>query len=91
MKNTKQDEFFDFIEPEDDDEIAAFRELEDKNYRKDGFENASSANLKDLEIREKIGDEEGDLKMNESELVEVDKLEKPYILLQVPHPDEKYN
>ena len=38
MKNSKQDEFFDFVEPETDGEIEAFKDLAEKNYRKDGFE-----------------------------------------------------
>jgi len=92
MKNTQQDEFFDFVEP-DDDEIAAFRELEDKNYRKDGFENTfpSTATLNNLGLKAEDDEDElnnHEMNLNESQLVEVDTLEKPYILLQVPHPDE---
>jgi len=100
MKNTQQDEFFDFVEPDDDDEIAAFRELEDKNYRKDGFENTfpSTATLNNLGVKAENeqgpGEDDEDelnnheMNLNESQLVEVDTLEKPYILLQVPHPNE---
>ncbi len=93
MKNTQQDEFFDFVEPDDDDEIAAFRELEDKNYRKDGFENTfpSTATLNNLGLKAEDDEDElnnHEMNLNESQLVEVDTLEKPYILLQVPHPDE---
>ncbi len=104
MKNTNKDEFFDFVEPDDENEIAAFRELEGENYRKDGFENTfpSMATLNKLGLKKDDSkeatdnDEENDvdnennetLNLNDSQLVEVETLEKPYILLQVPHPNE---
>lgn len=98
MKNKKDDEFFDFVEPEDHQEIAAFRDLEEKKYCKDGFESVYNSNPNLLEklndvVKEREDDldydnEADNIDMNNSELVQVNKLEKPYILLQVPHSEK---
>ena len=98
MKNKKDDEFFDFVEPEDHQEIAAFRDLEEKKYCKDGFESVypSDPNLLEKlnDVKKERGEDsdkdedEDDYNMNNSELVQVDKLEKPYILLQVPRSEK---
>lgn len=98
MRNQKQDEFFDFVEPETDGEIEAFKDLAEKNYRKDGFETnfPSTPNLLNLVIDPETGsrkynvdgadeeDEEMDQELDQSELMPVNNLEKPYIILQVP-------
>jgi hypothetical protein len=96
MKNSKQDEFFDFVEPETDGEIEAFKDLAEKNYRKDGFETnfPSTPNLLNAVIDPETGtrlvdgkypdDENTDQEFSESELVPVSSLQRPYIILQVP-------
>lgn len=95
MRNQKQDEFFDFIEPETDGEIEAFKDLAEKNYRKDGFETnfPSTPNLLNLVIDPETGsrkyyddeeENEMDHELDQSELMPVNNLEKPYIILQVP-------
>lgn len=98
MRNQKQDEFFDFVEPETDGEIEAFKDLAEKNYRKDGFETnfPSTPNLLNLVIDPETGsrkyyvdgedeeDEDVDQELDQSELMPVNNLEKPYIILQVP-------